>query len=236
MSQNPSFMLCVFALSVGTAVSSAQFEKFTTKFDRHYNSPADRASAMAAFENNARVVKAHNAKNLTWTLSIMTPFADLTAEQFRSMYLKQQIETRSSKVTPTLPRVDVDWVSKGVICPVRNQGMSGGQDFLLNTSIDALCKISGKVSDLKCGVAGCKTSGVEQVPTKNEAALQTALQKQPVLVAVEADQSVFQLYQSGVVDSDSCGTQVDHQLLLVGYGTSKDGTQYYTAQNRYSVQ
>lgn len=38
----------------------------------------------------------------------------------------------------------------------------------------------------------------------------------PVSVAVEADQSIFQFYSSGVLDGN-CGRNLDHGVLAVGF-------------------
>ena len=54
------------------------------------------------------------------------------------------------------------------------------------------------------------------VPASNEAQLAAAVNKGPVSVAIEADQSCFQSYKSGVFDS-ACGTKLDHGVLVVGY-------------------
>ena len=59
-----------------------------------------------------------------------------------------------------------------------------------------------------------------------------AVSLQPVSVAIEADTSVFQFYSSGVMDSQSCGTQLDHGVLVVGYGT-KDGKDYWKVKNSW---
>jgi len=58
------------------------------------------------------------------------------------------------------------------------------------------------------------------------------LAQQPVSVAIEADQSSFQLYKSGVF-SGSCGTNLDHGVLLVGYGTMTGGD-YYILKNSWA--
>lgn len=58
------------------------------------------------------------------------------------------------------------------------------------------------------------------MPGKDEDALKAAVARQPVSVAIEADRSAFQLYKSGVFTSVSCGTQLDHGVLVVGYGTA----------------
>jgi C1A family cysteine protease len=48
--------------------------------------------------------------------------------------------------------------------------------------------------------------------------MRAALAKGPVSVAIEADQMAFQSYTSGVITS-GCGTNLDHGVLAVGYGT-----------------
>ena len=49
------------------------------------------------------------------------------------------------------------------------------------------------------------------IDVKNtEKALMKALVKQPVSVAIEADQRTFQMYKEGVYDDPACGNRLDH--------------------------
>lgn len=69
------------------------------------------------------------------------------------------------------------------------------------------------------------------VATNSDSALMSALAQQPVAVAIEADQKTFQLYKSGVLTA-ACGTNLDHGVLAVGYGTL-DGVDYYKVKNSW---
>ena len=84
-----------------------------------------------------------------------------------------------------------------------------------------------------------KTKGVGKVksyvdvPANQAAQLKAALNQQPVAVAIEADQSAFQLYTSGVI-TKGCGTSLDHGVLAVGYGT-ENGVDYFLVKNSWGA-
>jgi C1A family cysteine protease len=69
------------------------------------------------------------------------------------------------------------------------------------------------------------------VPPYSHDALLKALLIGPVAVAIEADQFSFQLYEGGVMGG-RCGTNLDHGVLLVGYGT-EDGKDYWLIKNSW---
>ena len=71
------------------------------------------------------------------------------------------------------------------------------------------------------------------VAPKSDDAMMQALTQQPVSVAIEADQKSFQLYKSGVFTGD-CGVNLDHGVLVVGYG-SMAGSDYYRIKNSWGT-
>jgi len=75
-------------------------------------------------------------------------------------------------------------------------------------------------------------SGFVDVLPSSDNAMMTALSKQPVSIAIQADQKEFQLYKSGVF-TGTCGTNLDHGVLAVGYG-SLNGIDYYLVKNSWS--
>jgi len=84
----------------------------------------------------------------------------------------------------------------------------------------------------------CKQSqyapiGFTDVAVKSDSAMMSALNLGPVSVAIEADQSAFQLYKSGVF-TGTCATNLDHGVLAVGYGT-ESGKDYYLVKNSWGT-
>lgn len=77
-----------------------------------------------------------------------------------------------------------------------------------------------------------KISGCVDVTHNNEIDLKTAVSIGPVSVAIEADTKAFQLYTSGVLTGDACGTNLDHGVLVVGYGTD-DNIPFWLVKNSW---
>jgi C1A family cysteine protease len=77
-------------------------------------------------------------------------------------------------------------------------------------------------------------SSCQDVTSNNQKDLEAAVAQQPVSVAIEADTKAFQLYKSGVLTGDACGTNLDHGVLVVGYG-SEDGQDYWLVKNSWGT-
>jgi len=64
--------------------------------------------------------------------------------------------------------------------------------------------------------------------------MKAALAQGPLAVAIEADKMVFQTYKTGVLNSTKCGTNLDHAVLAVGYGTEA-GQDYWLVKNSWNT-
>lgn len=64
--------------------------------------------------------------------------------------------------------------------------------------------------------------------------LKAAIAKGPVSVTIEADTSVFQMYNGGVLDSSKCGYSLDHAVAAVGYGV-ENGVEYFLVRNSWGT-
>jgi C1A family cysteine protease len=81
-------------------------------------------------------------------------------------------------------------------------------------------------------VAGTAPTGHVTVDQKADA-LKEAVFLRPVSIAIQANQMAFQVYKSGVL-TGKCGTELDHGVLAVGYGTdAATGVDYWKVKNSW---
>lgn len=108
----------------------------------------------------------------------------------------------------------------------KNGGLCSEKDYKY-TAKDGQCEAA------KCGTKYDANSGYMDVTSDSSTSLKSAVAEGCVSVAIEADQTAFQHYSSGVL-TGSCGTSLDHGVLVVGYGTS--GSQdYWKVKNSWGT-
>jgi hypothetical protein len=143
-------------------------------------------------------------------------------------------------------------VEELVDCDKSELGCSGGlmdSAFIAEEGWDGMCSWEDYDYDapehpyaLTCRKSNCTSvkgsaikSFVDLSPAKNvpceEDDLTAALNKQPVAVAIQANQLGFMFYKGGVLDS-KCGASLDHGVLAVGYG-EEDGKKFWIIKNSW---
>jgi C1A family cysteine protease len=85
----------------------------------------------------------------------------------------------------------------------------------------------------KCPQGPKVKSYTDVVASTQDNNLLAAVTKQPISVAIEADQSAFQFYTSGIFTA-ACGQQLDHGVLAVGYG-SLGAQNYWIIKNSWGT-
>ncbi|CAI9115836.1 OLC1v1016840C2 [Oldenlandia corymbosa var. corymbosa] len=125
-----------------------------------------------------------------------------------------------------------------------NEGCNGGLmdyafEFIIqNGGIDTEDDYPYRGRDMRCdtyrkNAKVVTIDGYEDVQAGDEAALKTAVASQPVSVAIEGSSRDFQLYYKGVF-TGKCGTQLDHGVNVVGYGTD-NGKDYWIVRNSWGA-
>ena len=126
-----------------------------------------------------------------------------------------------------------------------NEGCNGGlMDYAFTyaeqTAMDTEDSYPYKGSDGSChaetGKAVTKVKSFVDVTVNDPNALLNAVAEGPVSIAVDASGPGFQLYFGGIVRA-LCGTNLDHGVLLVGYGTETSSifgkTDYWLVKNSW---
>lgn len=127
-------------------------------------------------------------------------------------------------------------------CDKTDSGCGGGLEYqgwdFFKGRNEGICTESSykyKAKNGNCAYSSCTLgiqaggiSGVSHVG-KSASSLQSALNSRPVAVGIQADQSAFQFYSGGIL-TGTCGTQLDHSVLAVGYGSN-----YWKVKNSWGA-
>ncbi|KAM0048915.1 putative fruit bromelain [Helianthus debilis subsp. tardiflorus] len=109
-------------------------------------------------------------------------------------------------------------------------------DYIAKTGINTENGYPYHATDEICNtvnqaVQAATITGYEMVPENNETALLLAVSKQPVSVSIDPTCFEFGYYSSGVL-TGHCGTDLTHDVTVVGYGTH-DGIKYWLVKNSW---
>lgn len=271
-----------------------QFTNFQEKFNKKYTNLKELEFRLDIFKNNLKTIIEHNLiPNKNFTMGV-NQFTDLTPEEFKIQYASGYNPLESfgclsfSRYIDNLPG-QIDWTTKNVVNPVRDQGQCGScWAFATTANAESVWAIeTGELLDLseqylvdcangvgyfnmgcnggqpdsalkyminkgqcsetsypytakqstcqKCGQpTDVKFSSCYDVTPNDQLALKSALSKNPVVVAIEADTKYFQSYSSGILtDALKCGTNLDHAVEIVGYGI-ENGISYWKVRNSWS--
>ncbi|KAF8110990.1 hypothetical protein N665_0077s0051 [Sinapis alba] len=272
---------------------SRLYEEWLAKHGKAKNSLTEKDRRFEIFKDNLRFIDEHNGKNLSYRLGL-TKFADLTNDEYRSMYLGSKLKRKATKtslryearVGDAIPE-SVDWRKEGAVAEVKdqgscgscwafstigaveginkivtgdlislseqelvdcdtsyNEGCNGGLmdyafEFIINnggidTEEDYPYKgVDGRCDQTRKNAKVVTIDSYEDVPVNSEESLKKALSHQPISVAIEGGGRAFQLYDSGIFDG-FCGTDLDHGVLAVGYGT-ENGKDYWIVKNSWGT-
>jgi len=283
------------------------FKAWAQAFDRSYGSIEEESTKFLVWLDNLHLIAATNSEDLSYKLGL-NQFSDLTGDEFRhyvhgddgacfkaedrgllsniggrDIFIDEADDVQSTATS-------VDWTTKGVVTPVKNQGQCGscwsfsttgaiecnyaiqnGKDELRSLSEQQLVDCAGilrygcngcsggqmtgamkyvanegglclesdyeyTAKDGTCRASSCgkkydANSGYNEITQYSSSALEKAVTAGCVSIGIEADQTAFQHYKSGVL-SGSCGAKVDHGVLVVGFGEEK-GKKFWKVKNSW---
>ncbi len=235
------------------------------------------------------LIKDHNARGLSYELGV-NEFADLSFEEFKQGFLSEDIPNVDFAQEGEAPDGDdIDWRTKKVLTPVKNQGACGScWAFSTTGSLEAALALKNKSSPpslseqelVDCsksyGNMGCSgglmksafkyikdhkigtekdypyqaktlqcrrkeqgkrtgVTGFKPISPMNVQGLATAIEKQPVSVALEVTFS-FQLYKRGIyVGTAGCGRRLNHGVLAVGLMKEDENNKYFIVKNSWGT-
>ncbi|CAG9325970.1 unnamed protein product [Blepharisma stoltei] len=111
-----------------------EFTDYMIKFNKNYNTDEEYLKRFKIFRENSAFIRVHNSLDKDWTLGI-NQFVDMTLDEFREIYLSNEITVPEEEETEDFHRehyenveapTSIDWRSKGAVQGVKYQGQCGG--------------------------------------------------------------------------------------------------------------
>ncbi|KAK7880626.1 hypothetical protein WMY93_032736 [Mugilogobius chulae] len=187
----------------------------------------------ALWEEKLLYINTHNLEASlglhTYTVA-MNHLGDLSDEEVSQMYgtlrVPSDLEMEPYAEFPedVAAPASVDWRKSGRVTTVKNQGQCGS---CWAFSADGVCNYKPAYR-----AANCSTYyGVK--PTEDQLK-QAVAAYGPISVAVRSSLKGFLYYKSGIFSDPACRGQVDHGVLVVGYGT-EGASDYWIVKNSWGT-
>lgn len=159
----------------GVSVSDIKtFVEWSIQHGKQYATSEEKAHRLALFVKALTKVNIHNSKNLSYRIGL-NQFSDMEIEEVKAKHFglakspSDEIRDIDYSLLNGVPSNDVDWVSKGAVTPVKNQGDCGscwafsstgaleGIDFLYNklTTINSYSEQQLVDCSVSYGNEGC---------------------------------------------------------------------------------
>jgi KDEL-tailed cysteine endopeptidase len=114
--------------------------------------------------------------------------------------------------------------------------MEGADKYLIEHGQCTLASYPYTAKDGKCQTCTSVAhfTSCSDVKPNDQISLKGATAMQPVSVALSADSRYFQSYTGGILDASACYTELNHGVLIVGYGVD-NGVKYWNVKNSWSA-
>jgi len=150
--------IVVFAALVAVALAGSVeddrrlFADFMQTYGRHYL-PSEEAHRFMCFRENLQLIEQRNAAGHGVERHGINQFADLCPKEFAKFYLGLRPNNQTRKAVPAIftpaqlveACSSVDWRTKGVVTPIKNQGQCGScWSFSATGNMEGQWALSGK--------------------------------------------------------------------------------------------
>ncbi|CAK9136453.1 unnamed protein product [Ilex paraguariensis] len=112
----------------------AVYESWLVKHGKAYNAIGEMEKRFEIFQDNLKFIDEHNAENRPYKVGL-NKFADLTNEEYRSMFVGGRLGRKPRVSRPKSDRYayrggeelpeKIDWREKGAVVSVKDQGQCG---------------------------------------------------------------------------------------------------------------